>query len=126
MRAGALPRSARQRHAPGENELAKDARQCLSTSESTCTASGPRWRRTSGRARILNQSYLHEHRRQLPNLFAMRPDALGPPRLTHFSGAHAGVIGAVRAAHGTHTARRKTGKDSRQRLRPNADGTNER
>jgi hypothetical protein len=32
----------------------------------------------------------------------------------------------VRAADGTHTAKRKTGKDSRKRLRPNADGTNER
>jgi hypothetical protein len=54
--------------------------------------------------RIRFQSYVHEHRRQPPNLFAARPDSTGPTRLTHFSGAPAGVIGAVRAAHGTNTA----------------------
>lgn len=58
--------------------------------------------------RILFQSYVHEHRRQPPNLFAVRPDGTGPTRLTHFSGAPAGVIGAVRAADGTHTASAQT------------------
>lgn len=53
------------------------------------------------------------------------PTALGPPG-SRFTGGPAGVIGAVRAADGTHTARHKMGKDSRQRLPPNADGTNER
>ena len=76
--------------------------------------------------RILFQSCVREHRRQPPNLLAARPDGAGPTRLTHFSGAPARLIGAVRAADGTHTARHKMGAGSRQRVPPNADGTNER
>lgn len=60
--------------------------------------------------RILFPSCVHEHRRQPPNLLAVRPDGTGPTRLTHFSAPPAGVIGAVRAADGTHTARHKMGK----------------
>jgi hypothetical protein len=45
--------------------------------------------------RILFPSFVHEHRRQPPNLFAVRPDGTGPTRLTHFSDAPAGMIGAV-------------------------------
>jgi hypothetical protein len=60
---------------------------------------------TAARAemRILFPSCVREHWRQLLNLVAVRPDGTGPTRLTHFSGAAAGVIGAVRAADGTHT-----------------------
>jgi hypothetical protein len=76
--------------------------------------------------RILFPSCVHAHQRQPPNLVAVRPDGTGPTRLTHFSGAPAGVIGAVWAADGTHTARHKMGAGSRQRLPPYADGTNER
>jgi hypothetical protein len=76
--------------------------------------------------RILVPSCVREHWRQPPKLAAVRPDGTRPTRLIHFSGAAAGVIGAVWAADGTRTARHKMGKDSRQRLPPNADGTNER
>jgi len=76
--------------------------------------------------RIIFPSYVHEQWRQPPNLVAGRRDGTGPTPLTHFSGAHAGVIGAVWAADGTHTARHKMGAGSRQRLPPNADGANER
>ena len=69
---------------------------------------------------------MHEHRRQPPNLFAVRPDGPGPTRLTHFSGAPAAAIGAVGAADGMHPAKHKMGAGSRERLPPNADGTNER
>jgi hypothetical protein len=59
--------------------------------------------------RILFPSFVHEHRRQPPNLFAVRPDGTGPTRLTHFSDAPAGMIGAVWAADGTHTAQAQDG-----------------
>jgi hypothetical protein len=58
--------------------------------------------------RIRFQSYVREHRHQPPNLLAVRPDGTGPTRLTHCPGAPAAVIGAVRAAHRTHTAGAQT------------------
>ena len=60
--------------------------------------------------RILFPSCVHEQWRQPPNLVAVRPGGTEPTRLTHFFGAPVGVIGAVRAADGTHTARHRWGR----------------